>query len=135
MGRATGGASPVLLLAGLAIAALTLVPLGYVLWTTAELAPREATDFLWRPRIGELLWNTVRLLVVGVVASTVDGVAGAWVVERTDLPGRGWWHGVLCAPLAVPAFVNGYGWISTTHRKRLVRAKTNLHVRIMQSSG
>ena len=28
---------------------------------------------------------------------------------------RGLWHGVLCAPLAVPAFVNGYGWVSTTH--------------------
>lgn len=97
------------------VAGLALIPLGYVVWTTAELGPREAADFLWRPRIGELLWNTVRLLVVGVVASTVVGVGGAWVVERTDLPGRGWWHGVLCAPLAVPAFVNGYGWISTTH--------------------
>ncbi|WP_183093067.1 ABC transporter permease [Nocardioides stalactiti] len=104
-----------LLLVGLAVAGLALVPLGYVLATTAELGPKEATDFLWRPRIGELLWNTVRLLVAGVVASTVLGVAGAWVVERTDVPGRGWWHGVLCAPLAVPAFVNGYGWVSTTH--------------------
>jgi iron(III) transport system permease protein len=91
------------------------VPLGYVVATTAELGGQEAVDFLWRPRIGELLWNTVRLLVVGVAASTVLGVAGAWLVERTDVPGRGWWHAVLCAPLAVPAFVNGYGWVSTTH--------------------
>jgi iron(III) transport system permease protein len=105
----------VLLAVGLAVAALALVPLGYVLWTTAELGTREAADFLWRPRIGELLWNTVRLLIAGVAASTVLGVAGAWVVERTDVPGRGWWHGLLCAPLAVPAFVNGYGWVSTTH--------------------
>ncbi len=91
------------------------MPLGYVLWTTAELGRAEAVDFLWRPRIGELLGNTVRLLLLGVLASTVVGVAGAWVVERTDVPARGWWHGVLCAPLAVPAFVNGYGWVSTTH--------------------
>lgn len=100
---------------GLAIAALTLVPLGYVLFTTAELGRGEAVDFLWRPRIGELLWNTTRLLVVGVLTSVAVGVAGAWVVERTDVPGRGWWHGLLCAPLAVPAFVNGFGWVSTTH--------------------
>ncbi|KAA1419464.1 iron ABC transporter permease [Nocardioides humilatus] len=104
-----------LLVVGLAVATLTLVPLGYVIATTADLGRQEAVDFLWRPRIGELLWNTVRLLIAGVAASTVLGVAGAWVVERTDVPGRGWWHGVLCAPLAVPAFVNGYGWISTTH--------------------
>lgn len=111
----TGGASPVLLVVGLAVALLALVPLGYVVWTTAELGPREAADFLWRPRIGELLWNTVRLLLAGTVASVVVGVGGAWLVERTDVPARGWWHGVLCAPLAVPAFVNGYGWVSTTH--------------------
>ena len=47
--------------------------------------------------------------------SAVLGVGCAWLVERTDLRGRGWWHGVMCAPLAVPAFVNGYGWVSTTH--------------------
>lgn len=97
------------------IAALTLLPLGYVVGTTAALEPGEGWSFLWRPRIGELLWNTVRLLVLGTLASTVIGVAGAWIVERTDVPGRGWWHGLLAAPLAVPAFVNGYGWVSTTH--------------------
>ncbi|MCW2813907.1 MAG: iron transporter permease [Nocardioides sp.] len=97
------------------MAAFTLVPLAYVVFTTAELGPGEASDFLFRPRIGELLWNTTRLLVAGTLLSVVVGVAGAWLVERTDLPGGGWWHGVLCAPLAVPAFVNGYGWVSTTH--------------------
>lgn len=85
------------------------------MWTTAELGRDQAVEFLWRPRIGELLWNTTRLLVVGTLTSVVVGVAGAWVIERTDVPGRGWWHGILCAPLAVPAFVNGYGWVSTTH--------------------
>lgn len=99
----------------MAVALLTLLPLVYVVWTTSELRWSQATDFLFRPRIGELLWNTTRLLVAGVGGAVVLGVAGAWVVERTDLPWRGWWHGVLCAPLAVPSFVNGYGWISTTH--------------------
>lgn len=91
------------------------MPLGYVLWSTADLGAGEAADFLLRPRIGELLWNTCRLLVVGTLTSVAVGVAGAWVVERTDVPGRGWWHGLLCAPLAVPAFVNGFGWVSLTH--------------------
>lgn len=94
---------------------MSLVPLGYVAFSTAELGWTAATDFLLRPRIGDLLWNTTRLLVAGVLVSVVLGVGGAWLVERTDVPGRGWWHGVLCAPLAIPAFVNGYGWVSATH--------------------
>ena len=85
------------------------------MWSTSDLGVSQAADFLLRPRIGELLWNTTRLVVAGVGAAVVLGVAGAWVVERTDLPGGGWWHGVLCAPLAVPSFVNGYAWVSTTH--------------------
>lgn len=103
-----------LLLSGLLVAAACLVPLGYVVVSTAELGPRAASDFLFRPRIGELLWNTSRLLVGGLALSALLGVGCAWIVERTDVRGRGWWHGLMCAPLAVPAFVNGYGWVSTT---------------------
>ncbi|MEU4450363.1 iron ABC transporter permease [Nocardioides sp. NPDC023903] len=98
-----------------AIAAACLLPVAYVVWSTASLGPAEAYDFLVRPRIGELLWNTGRLLVGGVALSVVFGVCGAWVVERTSLPLSGWWHGALCAPLAIPAFVNGYAWVATTH--------------------
>ena len=50
-------------------------------------------DFLVRPRVGELLWNTTRLLVGGVALSVVLGVACAWLVVRTDLPAGHLWHG------------------------------------------
>ncbi len=83
--------------------------------SSAQLGAGEAVDFLVRPRVGELLWNTARLLVGGVTLSVVLGVACAWLVVRTNLPAGHLWHGVLAAPLAVPAFVNGYGWVSTTH--------------------
>jgi iron(III) transport system permease protein len=105
----------VLLALGVLVAAISLVPLGYVVVSSAQLGPTEAWDFLVRPRIGELLWNTLRLLFGGVALSAVLGVGCAWIVERSDLPARGLWHGVLAAPLAVPAFVNGFGWVSATH--------------------
>jgi len=63
----------------------------------------------------ELLRNTLLLLVGTVSVCTVLGVAGAWLVERTDVPWAPLWHVLLVAPLAVPAFVNSYGWVSTTH--------------------
>ncbi len=112
---ASSPAPPTLLLLGLVVAVVSLVPLGYVLVSASTLGPTAAIDFLVRPRIGELVWNTSRLLVGGVLLSVALGVGTAWLVERSDLRHRGLWHGLMCAPLAVPAFVNGYGWISTTH--------------------
>lgn len=103
------------MLLGLLVAATSLLPLGFVVVSSAELGPAEAWDLLTRPRFDDLLWNTARLLIGGVALSTVLGVGCAWLVVRTDLPLGRYWHGLLCAPLAVPAFVNGYGWISTTH--------------------
>jgi iron(III) transport system permease protein len=105
----------VLVLLGLAVAATSLLPLGFVLVSTAQLGPAEVWDLLTRPRFDDLVGNTVRLLVGGVALSVALGVGCAWLVVRTDLPLAGLWHGLLCAPLAVPAFVNGYGWVSTTH--------------------
>ena len=40
------------------------------------------------------------------------GVGGAWLVERTRLRGHRWWAVLLAAPLAIPAFVNSYAWVS-----------------------
>ena len=93
----------------MAVALLALVPLGFVAVYTVLIGPSEAWDLLVRPRIGELLWNTTRLVAGCIAASLVIGVGCAWVVERTDLPFRRLWHGLLVAPLAVPAFVNSYG--------------------------
>lgn len=104
----------VLGLLGILVAASSLLPLGYVVVSSAQLGPADAWDFLFRPRVGLLLANTVRLLVGGVLLATVLGVGCAWLTVRTDLPARGLWHGLLAAPLAVPAFVNGYGWVSAT---------------------
>jgi iron(III) transport system permease protein len=97
------------------VAVLVLVPLGYVAWYTWSLGPSATWELLARPRVGVLVRNTVTLLVGVVALSTVLGVACAWLVERTDLPFRRLWHVLFVAPLAIPAFVNSYGWISLTH--------------------
>ena len=94
---------------------LALVPLGFVAVYVVVIGPGEAWELLVRDRVGELLSNTVRLVAGGIAACAVVGTACAWIVERTDLPLRRLWHVLLCAPLAVPAFVNSYGWITFTH--------------------
>lgn len=62
--------------------------------------------------MGELLINTVLLVVFTLPLCATIGVALAWLTERTALPGRRLWSLLAIAPLAVPAFVQSYAWIS-----------------------
>ncbi len=91
---------------------MTLIPLGYVAAWSISVGPHEAWQLLVRPRIGELLTNTVSLTLATMASTATLGVGLAFLVERTDLPGRQLFHGLLVAPLAVPAFVHSYAWVS-----------------------
>ncbi|MFD4422355.1 ABC transporter permease [Agromyces sp. NPDC058484] len=94
------------------LAVAMLIPVGYVVATVLDLGWAELQPLVFRPKVGELLMNTVLLLALGVPATVVLGVGGAWLVERTDLPGRRFFAVLLVAPLAIPAFVSSYGWAS-----------------------
>lgn len=102
------------LLAGILVVALTLTPLGYVALATTTMDASDLAHLLFRARVGELLGNTVELLVVTVAVTTALGVGAALLVVRTDLRAKAFWHAALSAPLAIPAFVNSYGWVSLT---------------------
>ena len=53
-------------------------------------------------------------MIVATTACTVIGVAVAWCVERTELPGRRVWAVLAALPITVPAFVTSYSWVSIT---------------------
>ncbi|MET4590921.1 iron ABC transporter permease [Arthrobacter sp. 754] len=94
------------------IALFSLVPLGYVIYMTAATGWDTAVELIFRPRVGELLLNTVLLMLATVPLCLFLGVGGAWLVERTQLRGHKIWAVLLAAPLAIPAFVNSYAWVS-----------------------
>lgn len=94
------------------MALLALVPLGFIATYTVLIGPAEAWELIVRPRVGQLLWNTIRLAGGAMVLSAALGVSLAFLVERTDVPFKRLWHGLMVAPLAVPAFVNSYAWVS-----------------------
>ena len=105
------GVSAVSILAVL-IALFSLVPLGYVVYMTVATGWDTAVGLILRPRVGELLANTLLLMAATIPLCLLLGVAGAWLVERTNLRGRRIWAVLLAAPLAIPAFVNSYAWVS-----------------------
>lgn len=93
------------------LVAATGIPLGYVVWGAVSVGWDRAYELVVRPRVGELLYNTVALVAITVPLCVLIGVGVAWLVERTDLPGRAVWRPLFVAPLAVPAFVNSYAWV------------------------
>lgn len=93
------------------LVAASAIPLGYVVWGAVSVGWTRAYELVVRPRVGELLVNTVALVVVTVPLCILIGVGVAWLVERTDLPGRMFWRPLFVAPLAIPAFVNSYAWV------------------------
>ncbi|ODQ86232.1 ABC transporter permease [Mycolicibacterium holsaticum] len=93
------------------LVAATAIPLGYVVWGAVSVGWDRAYQLVVRPRVGELLYNTAALVVLTVPLCVLIGVGVAWLVERTDLPGRAFWRPLFVAPLAVPAFVNSYAWL------------------------
>ncbi|MGA4670148.1 ABC transporter permease [Propionibacteriaceae bacterium Y1923] len=95
------------------VAVLVLLPIVVVLTSAVgDGGPQAAIDYLFRPRIGRLLTNTVWLMLLTVPGAVVLGIGAAWLVERTDLPGAGIWRTLMLAPLAIPAFVSSYAWVS-----------------------
>lgn len=105
-----GGSWVVALAIGVSL--LSLLPIAFVIgvsWATGW-ATIEAMVF--RPRVAELLINTVLLVVITLPLCIVLGTTLAWLTERTNLPGRRLWSLLAVAPLAVPAFVHSYAWVS-----------------------
>ncbi len=94
------------------VAVAGLVPLAFILWVTVETPLALTSALIFRPRVGELLINTVLLEACTIPICIVLSVTLAWLTERTDLPGARIWSWLAVAPLAVPAFVHSYGWIS-----------------------
>ena len=93
-----------LLLAASAVAAFIATPLIYILFRGAT-GGLEVWSRLLQTRLAELLFNTLSLAVTVTAGTVVLGVALAFLVERTDLPGRRLWRWLLAMPLAIPAFI------------------------------
>ena len=91
---------------------LALLPLGFIIAIGIETGWETIKALVFRPRVAELLSNTLWLTALAVPLCIVTGVAIAWLTERTQLAGRGIWSALAVAPLAIPAFVQSYAWVS-----------------------
>jgi len=98
--------------AAILVSLLALLPLAFTSWAAIRTGWDTAAALIFRPRVGELLVNTTLLIALAVPISTALAIALAWLTERSDLPGARLWAWLVVAPLAIPAFVHSYAWVS-----------------------
>ena len=94
------------------IAAALLLPIVFLLLQAAQAGWADVYRLLFRRLTRVLIVNTVQLAVLVCTASAVIGTGAAFLLERTDLPGRQVWAVLVVLPVAIPDFVVGYAWHS-----------------------
>ncbi len=104
--------SPVLIAGAVLAGLVAVVPLVYLAIRAFEPGLDVFLEILARPRTVELAVRSIALAGAVTAACLAIGVVGAWLVVRSDLPGRRWWAVALVLPLAVPSYVAGFTWIS-----------------------
>lgn len=99
-------------------AALALLPVAYLGVRVLESGGGAVADVLGRPRTAELVARSLTLAAVVTAGCVAVGVSLAWLVVRTDLPGRRLVGVMAALPLAVPSYVAAYTWIAAVPRDR-----------------
>jgi len=101
---------PVLLIIGMFVAFIMSVPIVYVIWRSI-FAGADSWTRLLGDRIPKLLWDTLSLTAAVTFTAVFIGVTLAWIVVRTDLPGKKMWQWLMALPLVIPPYVGAVTYI------------------------
>src|SRR5699024_1488931 len=101
-----------LVLSVVLLVVLSSLPVLYVLLRAQYAGWAYSATLILRPRILELLFNTLKLAGAVTAISILIGVTTAWLIERTDVPQKKAWNAIVTLPFAVPSFISAYSWIS-----------------------
>lgn len=91
-----------------AAAALANVPLVYLFVRSFEGGLARYLEVVMTPTTLRLVWQTLALVGGVVVVTVAIALPLAWLVVRTDLPGRKLWAVVGALPLVFPSYVSAY---------------------------
>ncbi len=109
--RRRSGGIPLGLLLVCGLAAIVVVsPVAVTVIQALQGGITPAVNAIKASSARSLLLHSVLVAAVATPLCCVLGVAGAWLVERTRLPGRRVWAMLLVAPLTMPLFVTSYAW-------------------------
>ena len=91
-----------------------ILPFLYVVVRAVDVGWVRSIELLWRPRMWELLSNTLLLMVCVTAFSIILGTVCAFLLERYRFWGKPFFQVAMTLPLCIPAFVSCFTWISLT---------------------
>jgi iron(III) transport system permease protein len=92
-----------------AVAVAFILPGLYVIGRTVTTA--DDLSGAWSSAIGPT-WRTLQLASAVSITATVVGTALAWLLHRSDIPGRRMWRVLVPLPLVLPSFVGAAAFIA-----------------------
>ena len=111
-----------LLVCGAIIAWFVLIPVAALFYTAfAEDTPYGPGAFTLEnfitaytsPHLYRLFWNSIVFATGTSIATFALGLLVAWVVERTDAPGKELWHSLALMSFAIPGLLTTMAWMLT----------------------
>ncbi|WP_301668358.1 ABC transporter permease [Neisseria basseii] len=93
-----------------------ILPFLYVAMRSWQVGAARAYELLFRPRMWDLLGNTLLLMFGVTLISIVLGIACALLFQRYRFFGKTFFQTAITLPLCIPAFVSCFTWISLTFR-------------------
>lgn len=97
-------------------AVVALLPIGYLLVRASEAGGDRVLAILTRERTVALVARSLALAGTVTALCVVLGVVLAFLVVRTDVPGRRVLGALAALPLAIPSYVAAFAWISAVPR-------------------
>jgi iron(III) transport system permease protein len=99
-------------------AALVLYPIFFLIQAALSVGDPQARppdaygldNFTSLPRYAHIFWNTVLVAVVATVLAIVFGFVMAWILSRTNVPGRGAFEQLMALPYYVTPLMGALAW-------------------------
>ena len=100
----------------LLLAVLVLLPLFWIALTSVQDDAKGFTLAHYRhlfvdPAFVRPLWTTLWTSAAVGVGCIVAAAPMAWLVSRTDLPGKRWWRILILASFVTPPFIGAFAWV------------------------
>jgi iron(III) transport system permease protein len=100
-----------------ALSFLVIVPIGWLFVASFQNGETQAftlgnyAEAFSRRIYLEPIFNSLKLAISVATIATIAGTALAWLVSRTDLPGRAILRPLILAAFVTPSFLGAEGWI------------------------